>query len=340
MHKIVAIGGTFDRFHKGHESFVKGAFLSGEKVIIGLTSDEMAGKKSKIPVAGFDKRKAELIKFLEKKGLLKRTEILQINDLYGPALEKNKIEAIVLTGETIKGGREINRKRRKLGLKPLKLIRLPLILAGDRKRIASTRIRHGEIDRTGLLFHKTGINGKTIPSGLRLKLKEPQGKLIAGDPENPRKLSAEVVNLVKTTRPVMIITVGDEVTKLLNEIGLKPELAIIDFRVNRYKKYSKYSDVGLNVKAGENAIAVVNTPGKISRTLSASVKNAYKMILLDGKQRVIRVIGEEDLAALSAMLSAPLNSLLFYGQPGKGVVAVYVTEEMKEALLKLLSRYG
>ena len=41
------MGGTFDFIHKGHMTLLSEAFTIADKVIIGLTSDEMALRKGK-----------------------------------------------------------------------------------------------------------------------------------------------------------------------------------------------------------------------------------------------------------------------------------------------------
>ena len=46
-YKTVAIGGTFDRLHKGHERFISQAFKAGREALIGLTSDRYV-EKSKV----------------------------------------------------------------------------------------------------------------------------------------------------------------------------------------------------------------------------------------------------------------------------------------------------
>jgi hypothetical protein len=49
----------------------------------------------------------------------------------------------------------------------------------------------------------------------------------------------------------------------------------------------------------------------------------------------VEVTGEEDLAALPAMLAAPLGSTVVYGQPGEGMVRVAVTPEARRRAREL-----
>jgi len=52
------------------------------------------------------------------------------------------------------------------------------------------------------------------------------------------------------------------------------------------------------------------------------------------------VDGEEDLLALPAIIHAPRGSILYYGQPNKGLACVIVTNEKKHEALALLARFS
>jgi len=154
-YSLVACGGTFDIIHRGHESLFKRAFEIGEKVIIGIASDNLVkilGKKHS--VRPLEERFKDLKKYLEKRGWLKNSIIVVLNDRYGPTIHMDKIEALIVSEETYKVGLKINRIRRRKKMKPLKIIKIPLILAEDGKPISCTRIKMGEIDRNGRLIKK------------------------------------------------------------------------------------------------------------------------------------------------------------------------------------------
>jgi hypothetical protein len=53
----------------------------------------------------------------------------------------------------------------------------------------------------------------------------------------------------------------------------------------------------------------------------------------------IVVEGEEDLAAIPAVLSAPQGSVVAYGQPGEGVVLIKVTESKRREFTDLLKEF-
>ncbi len=53
---LIATGGTFDIIHRGHLTLLSNAFSISDKVIIGLTSDELAEKKGKLAINKYEKR--------------------------------------------------------------------------------------------------------------------------------------------------------------------------------------------------------------------------------------------------------------------------------------------
>jgi hypothetical protein len=55
--------------------------------------------------------------------------------------------------------------------------------------------------------------------------------------------------------------------------------------------------------------------------------------LHDKTKRSLIIDGEEDLLTLPAILFAPLNVYIVYGQFEEGIVALPVTEDLKEKIL-------
>ena len=151
--KAVAVGGTFDEFHKGHRALLQKAFEVGEHVLIGLCSDDFAKKlKKSHRIATYDERSGNLENFLRKMSVLDRAEIIPLNDPYGVTLSRGCVEAIVVSRETEARAYEINEKRRVKGLQPLKVIAIELVQAEDDIPISTTRIRRGEINHEGHLL--------------------------------------------------------------------------------------------------------------------------------------------------------------------------------------------
>src|SRR5207245_4196234 len=63
----IAMGGTFDILHPGHEALLNAAFSLGGEVFIGLTTDAMA-LQGRQKVAPFRLRKQRLEAWLTKRG--------------------------------------------------------------------------------------------------------------------------------------------------------------------------------------------------------------------------------------------------------------------------------
>ena len=148
--KKVAVGGTFDKLHKGHRALLGKSFEVGEKVVIGLTSDSFVARMGKPHVtACYEERRKELEAFLLQQGLAERAEIVPLNDSYGLTLSCQGLEALVVSQETVKIARLINRKRQEAGSPPIRILIVDMVQAENEQPISTTRIRSGEIDRNG-----------------------------------------------------------------------------------------------------------------------------------------------------------------------------------------------
>lgn len=157
-YRKVAVGGTFDELHKGHRMLLSKAFEIGERVLIGLCTDEFVEKMGKPHVtATYEARLRDLQAFLKKLSLLDKAEIIPLNDPYGKTLTDKCIEALVVSEETEKIAVKINRKRSEMQLPPLTIVTISMVPAENCKPISTTRIREGEIDREGRLLKRQNL---------------------------------------------------------------------------------------------------------------------------------------------------------------------------------------
>ncbi|HDQ05178.1 MAG TPA: phosphopantetheine adenylyltransferase [Candidatus Bathyarchaeota archaeon] len=151
--ETVAVGGTFDLFHSGHRALLKKAFNVGNRVLIGVCSDDFVKKMGKPHgIASYAKRLEELKNLLKQKGVLDRAEIMPLDDAYGITLSDKRIDAIVVSEETEPRAHKINEKRKSMGIPPLPIITVKMVLSEDHYPISSTRIWFEEIDREGHLL--------------------------------------------------------------------------------------------------------------------------------------------------------------------------------------------
>jgi pantetheine-phosphate adenylyltransferase len=148
----VMVGGTFDPLHAGHRKLLTRSFElagAGGCVVIGLTTDEFAGRKTH-PVRSFPERKRDLERFIKGRKFAAEFRIEPLADRYGPATEED-FDALVVSEETLPVGTEINRRRQDRGRRKVDIHQISCVLADDGRWISSTRIHRGEIDREGRL---------------------------------------------------------------------------------------------------------------------------------------------------------------------------------------------
>jgi uncharacterized protein (UPF0218 family) len=157
---------------------------------------------------------------------------------------------------------------------------------------------------------------------LRAKLKQPLGTLIRGSFTETTKRFSEMVNKEK---PPSIISVGDTVSRNLTTNHILPELSIIDNKCMR-------RSIQPTLLATERIFHVKNPQGTITEEAIAAIQEA----LQSNQHARIVVEGEEDLLTLIAIMRAPQDSFVLYGQPHEGIVVVKVTEGKKTEVSEIL----
>ncbi len=142
---ITLVGGTFNRFHRGHEQLLLAAYNTGNRVMIGVTSNKYARNHKNI-VISYNSRKARVEKFISK--FTDNYEIHPLDSMFGNTLDVDNA-VLVVSPETYIGAIRINEKRLSIGKDPLTVVKIPFTLGEDLFPISSTRIINGEITRTG-----------------------------------------------------------------------------------------------------------------------------------------------------------------------------------------------
>ena len=148
---LIAMGGTFDVIHSGHMALLNKAFSISSKIIIGLSSDQLAAKKGKKLVNGYSKRLSSLKDVIEERFPNSSYEISKLENDFGPAAIEGSVKALVVSEETSDKGLHLNELRAEQNLPPVEIVVVPMVLAKDGKAISSTRIKNSEIDINGNL---------------------------------------------------------------------------------------------------------------------------------------------------------------------------------------------
>lgn len=175
----------------------------------------------------------------------------------------------------------------------------------------------------------TSIQGKTfcLPDNMRQEMRKQYGILYSG---NGIKITEQILNDIG--QPPKIITIGDITTFNVLGCGRIPDIAVVD------EKTQRQAASGNIIKGIRHTnfktLHVKNPPGYVTQDLISALSEAvYSRVPVQ-----IMVDGEEDLAALPAIVLAPLSSVVIYGFPDKGAIMVRITSEIKNQICTILAR--
>ena len=127
----------------------------------------------------------------------------------------------------------------------------------------------------------------------------------------------------------MVIAVGDRVTETLGAQGRVPDVQVIDSRENRKERAPPAVMYARKIEVG-------NPPGTITEGAIEGIRKAFR----GQKPARVAVEGEEDLLALPVIALAPVSAVIFYGQPGEGIVMVRADAKSKSRNRAILAEIG
>ena len=122
----VAVGGTFDHMHAGHRKLLAvaaAATAPDGELLIGVTGPALLRNKKHAGVLqSYEEREAAVVGFLRGIAPGLRFVTAKLHEPGGAAATDESFEAIVVSTETVGGGRWINQRRAERGFRPLALL--------------------------------------------------------------------------------------------------------------------------------------------------------------------------------------------------------------------------
>ena len=157
----------------------------------------------------------------------------------------------------------------------------------------------------------------------KILLKKPLGELITG---TPAECSRKLKEIVGKEKPPRLVLVGDTAARNAVQIGIKPDVIVID----NMEKREKAVEFGYTAKS---VLRTENAAGTISSQAWQAIEEAVRH-----GQSIVNVEGEEDLLTLAAILASPEKSLIVYGQPDEGIVLVRVSADKKTEISAIVEK--
>lgn len=307
--QIAGLGGTFDHFHIGHHHFLQFAADQAQELWVGLTMDSLnTNKKWVRAIQPYQKRYEQLNSALQT--LNHPFRIFPLENGFGPTLQNSPVDGLIVTDHSLKGGEMINQKRLQLGLNGLPIKVSNLLRDENDSIISSTRIRSGEIQRSGKSWISQQLF-QPLTAKAREALHQPFGEIVNAPNQDS----------------IMTIVVGDICATNFVKNQWHADLLVIDQHTQRHLISQPFP---LNPTD-----ELAHPPGQLASQTLRWLRTFFDSESTKNQPEVLLIEGEEDLIAVEAILTAPLNSKLYYGQPNVGMMEVLITEELKLQLLNL-----
>ncbi|MBE0526796.1 MAG: DUF359 domain-containing protein [Candidatus Thorarchaeota archaeon] len=313
----------FDRLHLGHHVMID-RLVEMPNPVAAVTDGQLVGQGLELQnlIQPLEVRIARLREYLieckledivEVRGITKNEDLLPL----GKETTFLMYEGPCCT-EIQSGAFDIRKK--KLGVEDT-IDFLKPIRANDGEKIASARIRNGQIDRLGRTLRGTTEPPRLLQFEGRSGLKTPKGDVYDVKDGPPEK---RVVERIENESPKIVIAVGDVTAATVIEEGYTPQVIIVDgiTKRGRYEREFK----------ADSKYLIYNPAAVIYPEAWSTIDTAIH----HEKSTLVIVDGEEDLLGFPAVLVAPDESVILYGQPDVGIVWVPVTPENKKLARELL----
>lgn len=156
-----------------------------------------------------------------------------------------------------------------------------------------------------------------LPTSLRKELKQPLGQLHKSIDQIEEALKNQI------NEEKLIIGIGDVTSMNLVNIGVIPQIAIVDNLTQREPIEHNLNHTN-NIKYVNNPAGVLTD--KLIQVCIESIEEASCE-----NQIIIQVDGEEDLSVIPCVLNSPKDTMILYGQPNEGIVLVTVEKAYNKA---------